>query len=391
MFLASTSRHSLRQSNRFSSLYAVTSAALHAIGETVLHPIVVLPAIAFLLGGSNYQVAAFAAIALASWALAPLLMLMLRSISGRPYPIVFGAGIVRLGAIAAVGVMGFRIDDVSADRIVSTLIGSYLAYQVASAIAVQASASLIASGVPGSRQVITFRRRSFAAVAAAVAGACAVWSVFRSDESFQDSVGLILMFAAIAIFSATWFLLSIPGGAVSSPMPRPGRLPATINNAFRAAAFRRYISFKLLLALAAAVDPFLIVYGFQQLGLDVEHIGWAIVAIASGQAVGFLVWPAWVARHGPRVPFQVATLLRLLLLTWVVALPTISTSRVYADRFDSPDAAMRGFALGFVLLGLAASAGNVANQRYVMEIAPRDTVQGSVSYTHLTLPTIYSV
>lgn len=378
MFLASRSRHSLRRLNRFSPVYAVISAALQAIGDTVLQPVLVLSAVAFLLGGSNYQIAAFAAIAIVTWAVAPFSLLLIRSFRGRPYPVVFSAGIIRVGAILVIAVVGFRIDDISTSRVVSTLIWTYLVYQIASSIAVQASASLVMSGVPRSRQHITFRQRAFAAVVAAVVSSFAIWSAFRADETFQDSIGLILMLSALAIFSATWFLLSIPGSGARSASPISDQPLTAIANAFGAAAFRRFISFKILLALAAAADPFLIVYGFQQLGLKADHIGLALVALAGGQAIGYLVWPRWVDRHGPRVPFQVATLLRLLLLTWVIALPTLSTSNAYSDRFDSPEAAMRGFALGFLLLGLATSVGNTANQRYVMDIAPRGATRGPI-------------
>jgi len=378
VFPGSRSRHSLRRLNRLAPIHAVVSAALQAIGDTVLQPVVVLSAIAFLLGGSNYQVAAFAVIAVATWACAPLFLLVVGSFSGRPYPVVAVAGIVRLGAIVVFGVVGLRIDDISPGRIVSTLIWTYLAYQVATSVAIQSSASLIVSGTPRSRQSMVFRQRALASVAAAVISAFAIWSVFRSDGTFQDSIGLILLLAALATLSATWFLLSIPGGGIGSARPNPERLFAAAVNPFRAAAFRRFISFKILLALAVAVDPFLIVYGFQRLGLEVEYIGLAVVALAGGQAIGHLVWPKWVARHGPRVPFQVATLLRLLLLTWVIALPALSTSSTYANRFDTPEVAMRGFALGFVLLGLAASMGASANQRYLLDVSPRGVTQGPI-------------
>jgi hypothetical protein len=378
VFLASRSRNSLRRLNRFSSVYAVVSAALQAIGDIVLQPVLILSAAAFLLGGGNFQIASFAVIAVATWALAPFLLQVITSFSSRPYPIVFTAGVIRIGAILVLGVVGFRIDDISTTRLVSTLIWSYLVYQVASAVAVQASASLVVGGVPRSRQEITFRRESFVAVVAAVVSAFAVWSVFRTDETFQESIGLVLMLAALATFSATWFLLSIPGVGASLARPGSDQLLVAIATAFRSTPFRRFISFKIFLALAAAVDPFLIVFGFQQLGLEVEYIGLALVAFAGGQAAGYLIWPKWVARHSPRVPFQVAALMRLVLLTWVIALPTLSTSNAYTERFDSPDVAMRGFALGFVLLGLATSVGNTANQRYLIDIAPRGATQGSI-------------
>jgi MFS family permease len=135
--------------------------------------------------------------------------------------------------------------------------------------------------------------------------------------------------------------------------------------------------------MTAAVDPFLIVYGFQELALQVQYLGLALVAYAAGQFLGYLIWPRWIARHSPRVPFQIATLLRLLLLSLVIALPALSTSDLYTDRLDDPTVAMRGFAIAFALLGIAGSVGNAANQRYLMDIAPRGATQGPILAANL--------
>jgi MFS family permease len=191
------------------------------------------------------------------------------------------------------------------------------------------------------------------------------------------------MLAALSAASGTWFLLNIAGGPARSPTPQPGPLISTIWSAFQTAPFRRFISFKILLAMAAAADPFLVVYGFQELDLQVRYLGLALVAYAAGQLTGYLIWPRWIARHSPRVPFQIAALLRLMLLTWVIALPSLATSNFYTDRFDNLTVAMRAFAFGFALLGLASSVGAAANLRYVMDIAPRGATQGPILATNL--------
>lgn len=383
MFQSSRSRYSVRRLNRFSTLYAVLGAALKALADSILNPVIMLAAIAFLLGGSNTQIAIFAVGTTASWAFAPILLMLVGSFFGRPYPVVLIAGVVRVIAIAVIGIIGYRVDDISSDRFIRVLIVSYLVYQAAAAVSGQASAGTLSGGIPRAQQAATFRRRALSASIAGVVGGLTVWSVLASDVVFQRSVGLILMLAALGVITATWFLLSIPGGSNSTPSPQPARIVRSILGAFQTAPFRRFVSYKILLALAAAVDPFLIVYGFQQLALRVEYVGMALAAYAIGQLVGHLVWPRWVTHHGVRVPFQVATFLRLLLLTWVISLPTLATSTVYTDRFDDPAVAMRGFAVGFVLLGLAGSVGNAANLRYLMDIAPRGATRGPILATNL--------
>jgi len=187
----------------------------------------------------------------------------------------------------------------------------------------------------------------------------------------------------ISLAAATWFLLSIRGGTTRTVTPQPRRILASVRDACQRPPFRRYASFKILVGLTAAFDPFVIVFGFQELGLTTEYIGWAILAYAGGQLAGHLGWTRWIAGHSPRVPFQVATFLRLVFLTWIVSLPTLATSALYTDRFDDLSPAMGGFAAGFALLGLAASVGHRANQRYLMDIAPRSAVQGPILAANL--------
>ncbi len=383
MFLISRSQPSPRSANRLTPLYAVLNAALQAIAGIVLQPVIILAAVAFLFGGSNYQIAAFSVVALASWALAPMVTLVLGSATSLSYPILLGAGLVRFVAVLVIGIIGFRIDNLSPGRIVSSLIVAYLVYQAASALAGQSTSSIVVSGVPRNQQTTIFRRRGYAAAIAVMIGAIACWSVFRSDEAFQRSVGLVLMLAAISLAAAIWFLLSIRGGTTRTVTPQPRRILASVRDACQRPPFRRYASFKILVGLTAAFDPFVIVFGFQELGLTTEYIGWAILAYAGGQLAGHLGWTRWIAGHSPRVPFQVATFLRLVFLTWIVSLPTLATSGLYTDRFDDLSPAMGGFAAGFALLGLAASVGHPVNQRYLMDIAPRSAVQGPILAANL--------
>jgi len=376
VFLTLRSRQSLRRQNRLAPVYAIANGALQAIADTILQPVIVLAAITFLLGGSNREIAAFAVIALAAWSLAPVVTIALRAVVSRPYLIVFAAGIVRIVGAILIGFVGFRIDDLSTGKIVGTLLVAWVIYEAGSALAGQASAGLVVTSVGRHRQSSIFRRRSVVAIVAAVAAALACRSAFGSNETFQTALGLVLLLAALAALAATWFQLSIPGGVSLTPSPPITR--SSLVAPFRTVPFRRFIAFKVLLALVAAVDPFLVVYGFRELGLQVEYIGLALVAYTLGHLAGQLVWPRWIAGHSPRIPFQVATLLRLLLLTWILAVPELASSSWYTDRFDDLTVAMRGFAIGFALLGLAANVGNAANQRYLLDIVPRGATQGPI-------------
>jgi hypothetical protein len=383
VFLIRRSRSTLRRQTRLAPYNSVANALLQSMADTALNPAIVLASIAFLLGGTNRQIAAFMVIAVGSWTLAPLVLMVIRSIVGRPYPLIFAAAAIRLGAIATIGWAGLQIDDWSTSRTISTLVGAYLVYQVASSITSQASVGLLASALRGTSGKIQLRWRAMIALGASLVVGWIAWSILDSGQAFQDSVGNLLILSTLAVAGATWFLLSIPAGQASTPAPRPRRLWGTLGSSFSTPAFRRYVSFKLLLAMVAAMDPFLIVYGFLELNLELRYVGWALLAWTTGQVVGNLLWPKWVARTGPRIPFQIATTLRLLLLLLVVSLPSLATSDLYLDRFDGPEPAMRFFASSFALLGLAASTGNTANQRYLMDVSPRGESSGTVFAANL--------
>lgn len=383
MFLIRRSRSTQRRQTRLAPYNSVANALLQSMADTALNPVIVLAAIAFLLGGANRQIAAFTVIAVAAWTLTPLVLMAIRPVIGRPYPLIFGTAAIRLGAIATIGWTGLHIDEWSASTILSTLVGAYLVYQVASSITSQSSTGLLASAFRGTSGNNQIRWRSIAALAASLAVGWIAWSILESGQPLQDSIGNLLILSTLAVAGATWFLLSIPAGQVSTQSPRPRRQISALRTSLSTSAFRRFASFKLLLAMAAAMDPFLIVYGFLELNLEVRYIGWALLAWAGGQVVGNAVWPRWIARTGPRIPFQIAAALRLLLLLLIVSLPSLAASDLYLDRFDGPEPAMRFFASAFALLGLAASTGNTANQRYLMDISPRGEASETVFAANL--------
>ncbi len=374
----SRSSSTLLRQRKGSSLAAATiNGGLQALSETLLQPVIILAAIAFLFGGSNIQIAAFTTITAVAWALAPLAMSLIRRMTSRGGLIVLVVSIVRLTALLFAGFAAVRIDDIPTSRFLGLLIGAYIVYQSGTALSSQASAgaAAIATGGNLTRRMVRYRRLT--AVVAALIAALVAWSVLNSDLAFQHAVRQIVLLATLSAIAAIWFLLQIRRNRTAVSQRSPGGTLASALAAFRVAAFRRFAGYKILLALAAAVDPFLIVFGFRELGLDVQYIGLALVALVVGHAAGAYLWPRWIARSGPRAPFQVAALFRLVLLLWLIAIPGVLTNSLYTDRFDDGTAAMRGFAIGFVLLGLAGSAGTAANQRYLMNLTRPESLAGA--------------
>ncbi|HYI24886.1 MAG TPA: hypothetical protein VD767_05705 [Thermomicrobiales bacterium] len=385
MILRSKTSRRRRGDSRFAPLSATLTSALQALAGGLLQPTVILASIAFLFGGSAYQVAAFTTAAVVAWALAPLAMSLMQGATSRTDIIVFAASMASVIAVLTIGLAAFRIDHLSTERFLELLIGGFVVNQVALALVGQAKSSLIAGSFPGNVAQRIFRNSRILATGAALVAGLVGWSVFDSGLPFQQSVRQILLLAVLAVLAATWFLFQQQTGRPSPLRFVHAPSMPQILGSVRVPAFRRFLSYKVLLAAAAAVDPFLIVFGFQELGLEVSYLGLALFSVAAGHVVGAVVWPRWMAGRGPRVPFQLAALFRLALLLWIVAVPGIASSSLYTDRFDDGTAAMRGFAVGFALLGLASSAGGAGNQRYLMAITRTEALPGATMASNLVM------
>ena len=375
-----------RRANQFTPVNALLNGALQALADIALQPVILLAAIAYLLGGSSYQIAGFAVVSLASWALAEWVAAPLRVILRRDFRLVTISSVIRLVAAVAIGVIGLRLADADARDQVGALLVAYTIYQLASAVIGRASVhSIQGGGALGSRRGL-FRSRAIIGAAAALIGGVAVWSALRAPGTTGDQGGLALVLAAIGIAAATWFLLAIPGNRRIEPRaPHRGRSAREGLPALRFRAYRHYLFFRSVLALSAAADPFLIVFGLVQLGLTLGEVGAAIAVYAAGHLLGMLIWPEWTAARGARAPLQMTALLRLLILVVAVSIPSISASGLYAGRFDGPDVAVRCFIAIFGLLGLVTSANNVANQPYLLDIVPADLAHPAIALTNTIL------
>ena len=375
-----------RQANHFTPVNAVLNGALQALADIALQPVIVLAAIAYLLGASSYQIAGFAVVSLASWALAEWIAAPLRVLLRRDFRLVTISSVIRLAAAVAIGLIGLRLADSNAPDQVGGLLVAYAVYQLSSAVIGRASVhSIHGRGALGSRQGL-FRSRAVIGAAAAVVGAIAVWSALGAAGTTGDNGGLVLCLAAIGIASATWFLLAIPGNRRIEPRS-PFRSHSSQQGlvALQSRAYRRYLFFRSMLGLSAAADPFLIVFGLEKLGLTLGEVGAALAIYAAGHLLGMIVWPRWATARSARAPLQVTPLLRLVALVVAVSIPSISASGLYAGRFDGPEVAIRCFIAVFGLIGLVTSANNVANQPYLLAILPEGVARPAILLTNTIL------
>jgi MFS family permease len=162
-----------------------------------------------------------------------------------------------------------------------------------------------------------------------------------------------------------------------------GRIGRGMRDALGNGALRRLLGYRLVLAAVAAFDPFLVVFGLTHIGLDVHLIGMALLAWVVGQVLGSWFWPWLIARTGERLVFQLASFCRLLLLVWIVAMPSLVETNAFTSRFDGARDGVMAFTIGFVFLGLASAAGAAANASYLMRVTSTSGLHGSTLVTNL--------
>ncbi|MGB3307997.1 MAG: hypothetical protein WBA63_17550 [Thermomicrobiales bacterium] len=374
-----------RISSPWSPLTVVISGGLQGLADSLLQPIIILSTLAFLLGGTNYQIAAFAVIAAACWSLGGLLVEPLVLLVKGTRPIAIAGIILRTGAIMLLGLIGYRLERLHPANALAGLILCFAAYELGALVTASTTNGQVALAYSPAKRAAIFRWRALAAAIAAILGGLAAQGTFGSALTpFPTSGKYLLMLASLSVIAATWFLIQVP--LRSRQFGQQGFSP--IGPALRSASIRRYLTFRLLLGLAAFADPLVIVYGLQRIGFNLRYVGIALVCYALLQLLGTAIWSDRIAARNHIRLLQFATFLRLIFLILAISIPALASSTFYADRFDSPRIAAWAFAAAFGLLGLAASIHNHVNQRYLIDIAVRDGVappQSAIAVSNLML------
>jgi len=373
-----------RKNNAFTPINGMLSGALQALADTILHPVIVLSALTSLFNGSNIQIGAFTVITLASWTISAVVMASLHHLIRHSGAVVLGAGAIRLLAVAFLAITAFRSPNEDPQAVIRALLIGFFVYQVSSAVLGRASVRSIAGVSPAAMCAVIFRQRAIMGAIVAMIGGAVVWSVNRSVIDIRDAIGILFILAAISVASATWFFFAMPSAKRTRRADsQTDLISPRLLRPFRTRSYRTFMLFRVALGLAAAADPFIIVFGLRRVGLELGDIGLALVAYAIGHLAGILIWPHWSPHQSARAPLQIAALLRVLVLVITIGIPAIVSSTLYTDRFASAEPAVRLFLIQYVLLGLAVSAHGWANQRYLQDISTPETARQAVTTTNV--------
>lgn len=374
-------------------LFGITNGALTMLGDTFIHPTIVLALFVSQISNSNLLVGLVPAISTGVWFLPQLIAAAVAQRSHRRLPIAVWSTVIRTLAVGVLGVLGF----VAADREPSFLLLwffiLYTIYNLAAGFANVPMVDVMARAVPDNRLAFFFGQRNLWGGVLGFMAGFLIQRILSDGESFPMNFGLLFFASFVALALATYATVSI-----REPESPPQRHRATLGGQLLNAPlllgndhFRRFLAFRSFLSVSAIADPFYVVYAQQQLGAPAAVIGVYISAMTVARFGSNLVWSPLAERRGNRLVLQLSALLRMAIPVLALALPPLLRWSLIADRVPGGNQTLYyAFGLVFVAYGIALSGQNLANMTYLLDIAPEherpayvgliNTILGVVSF-----------
>jgi hypothetical protein len=359
-----------RRGSTLAFVFGVAHGALLTLAETLLFPTIILVVFVAQLTDDPVRIALVPIIGTTVWLLPQIVLSSFQSRSRHQLPWASGASIVQTAAIVLLAYVGYRADMDTAQRLRSFFI-CYVVYNLAAGLACVPSRELFAKTIPPERRAGFFAQRQLWGVLFGLAAGMVCRGLFGSHgPAFPRNFNSLFVAAAGALAAATFFQMRVReptrliggAGAVSTGLRLAPRVFADAN-------FRRFVSFRVLLALATLADPFLIVYARRHLNLPMSYLGTYLIAATVARFVSTPIW-AWLEnRGGHRAVLQGSALVRLLAPLIALILPYLADSSMYKGHFSDRRPIFIGFGLVFIALGAALGGQIRANFGYLMDIA----------------------
>lgn len=374
-----------RRTTPSAPVLALINSGLHAFAEILFNPFL-LSAVIFFLGGEAWKIALPVVISGVAWALSVPTRALLARIAPPGRYLATSTGIIRTTAVGLIAWISYFADDIeSTTRLIDLLLMCFAVYMVASAFNLVTTRGLIAASTPAISATSLFRLQRIIAGATSLTGGVVAVYALRSDELvFYKNVGLIFLLGAVATAAATWFqfMTTVAATRTTVPVSRPRASNwGTLANS----AVRRLLGFRLLIGLSTLADPFLIVFGFRDLDFELFYAAAAVATYAGGQLIAAVALPRWVAHRGARGTLLAGSLMRLVCIGLILAIPSFSRTALYTDRFDDNWQATLAFVAGFAFLGVAAYAQGVGSQRYIFDVVPLASRGAATSLANIVL------
>lgn len=340
------------------------------VGALFLHPIIALPALIYLMGGTPGQIAWYAIIAGLSYGIAAPVGSLVAS---RPELTQRIAGV-----FLVVQAIGFLILTFAALRADGASAASLLRMSAVGFLLLVLPTGTLMRIIEQSREyaraiISTLSVTMLGMLGVALAG-LGVWRVSSvASLSPGELLGRILLPGALALLCATW--LGLAPILRSSHVPYPARnLPtSTAPGFFTNAPLLRYSGFQILDGASRFADPFIVVAVAATLAPAPEWWGGAILAFALGEAIARFIMSPSARQPNSRSAIVTGALLRALSLIIVAFLPAMAATSLITDRNASETWLNWIFVAATLLLGAGYWLSLAGNASYVQSITPPST------------------
>ncbi|MBA2276634.1 MAG: hypothetical protein H0W06_02615 [Chloroflexia bacterium] len=362
--------------------YALVASTFHGVAAALFHPLIIIAFFISRVSDESRDVALVAVISTATWYVPQLLTNWGSRYYPQVYPVVVAASVVRLASVSLMAAFVLRTD--SPDAVLARqFLLILVAYQLASAALVPAMNELMARAVPARHLTTLFRNRFIVgSVAAMVAGLVAARGLGVDAPPFPRGFGLLFLVAAMATGAESWFLLRLREvKSEDLPRERVGSIaPSRLVAALAGGGFRKFALFRIIIALAAIADPYLIVHGMREIEPSSRFLGLYIVTFAAANLAGTAAANDLTVLGAARSVFQVAALLRFATPILALLIPLLYTSEA-----ASSGVAAALFGSVFVGLGLITAAHGGTTQHTLLALHPPGARAAGITLLNVAL------
>lgn len=353
-----------------SEVLGIAIGGANAVVDVLLLPGLILAFFVAELTPSYVTIGLVPAVAVCLWVLAQFPASVLASTARRIRPWMFGASIVRVGAIALLAVLASRTSPSnlaqSGRPLLIAFFLCFIVYSVASGFTSVLAKSMLDAAIPDTHRERFDRLRT---VVASVLGVLAAFIVARllgaGSLDFPGNYGRLFLVAVVCLIAVAVFSASL---RESSPVRSSRYALPGVRAVAQAVADRmlwRYVVARFLLTSTAALDPFLFLFVVTRLGMPITSIGQCAIAGVLGWVISSPFWVWLRARHGPRALLQGGSVMRLIAPTLALILPSLGSLSAGLGLSVTEGTSQSAIMVAFASIGASLAAQTIAHHGYL--------------------------
>lgn len=358
----------------------VLNGAIFGFVDAIWAPSLVLALFVAQLGGSNFLIGLLPAIYNGGWFLPQFLVshrLDRMPFKKGPY---LAAALVRVVCLILIVLSTFVIGTSNPELLLGLFFIFYVTYSFLAGLAGNAFMTMVGKIIPLQRRGSFFGMRDLTGTAAGIVAGILIAFVLapQGGPAFPYNFGIIFILTLVTVAAGLGLF-----GLVVEPRDKTDGEGVTLRDQTYAARrvwrdnlmFRRFLTTRIVLALADVATPFYAIYATRQLGAPEQIVGLYIGLTTVSAMVTNPVW-SWISDHHGNRPMLFAAAFTAL------AMPFIAF--VFGLVPPSPLLVLP-FGILFVFYGAGRTAGNIAFPTYLLEIAPASERSLYIGFTNTLL------